>query len=328
MSKMHVKIGQDGQVKYYGDLSINKKRVRRFLGYDLKVAKLALSKLEYELRFGVPQAPSQYITIQKGLLSFRAHLERRGLGDRQLRTLTCKLNAFNSFCDIYNLQYICDLKPHHLQSFIDNRSSSGLSPSTLNKDIGTLKRVFNHWNLLGYCDHNPALILKRFAPKPAPRRRFSDQEIKKIYAYRGQFREVYITLLETGIRIMDLKLLTPSHIEGRMLHICQLKTGERLCVPLPKKVLRIINERLQKKVLFEEIARERGRRACLSALKDLLTPSSGITMHAFRHTYAHRMLNKGVPKEVLQTLLGHKSIKTTERYANFVEAQVLGKWVR
>ena len=27
------------------------------------------------------------------------------------------------------------------------------------------------------------------------------------------------------------------------------------------------------------------------------------------------MLNKGVPKEVLQTLLGHRSIKTTEIYA-------------
>ena len=127
---------------------------------------------------------------------------------------------------------------------------------------------------------------------------------------------------------MDLKLLTPSHIEGKLLHISQLKTGERLCVPLPLKVRRIIEKRLKNRVLFEEIRSERGRRACLSALKDLLSPATGITMHAFRHTYAHTMLNKGVPKEVLQTLLGHKSIKTTERYANFVEAQVLGKWVR
>ena len=134
--------------------------------------------------------------------------------------------------------------------------------------------------------------------------------------------------VETGIRIMDLKLITPSHIEGRMLHISQLKTGDTLCVPLPIKVRKIIKKRLQNRVLFEEVARERGRRACLSALKELLGLNSGITMHAFRHTYAHTMLNKGVPKEVLQTLLGHKSIKTTERYANFVESQVLDRWVR
>ena len=35
------------------------------------------------------------------------------------------------------------------------------------------------------------------------------------------------------------------------------------------------------------------------------------------------MLNKGVPKEVLQTLLGHRSIKTTEIYANWVRKEEL-----
>ena len=35
------------------------------------------------------------------------------------------------------------------------------------------------------------------------------------------------------------------------------------------------------------------------------------------------LLNKGVPKEVLQTLLGHRSIKTTEIYANWVRKEEL-----
>jgi site-specific recombinase XerD len=39
------------------------------------------------------------------------------------------------------------------------------------------------------------------------------------------------------------------------------------------------------------------------------------------------MLNKGVPKEVLQTLLGHRSIKTTEIYANWVRKEKLERWV-
>jgi len=39
------------------------------------------------------------------------------------------------------------------------------------------------------------------------------------------------------------------------------------------------------------------------------------------------MLNKGVPKEVLQTLLGHRSIKTTEIYANWVRKEELERWV-
>ena len=34
-----------------------------------------------------------------------------------------------------------------------------------------------------------------------------------------------------------------------------------------------------------------------------------INPYTFSHTYAHSMLDWGVPKEVLQTLLGHLSIK-------------------
>ncbi|MAW75726.1 MAG: hypothetical protein CMG09_07390 [Candidatus Marinimicrobia bacterium] len=39
------------------------------------------------------------------------------------------------------------------------------------------------------------------------------------------------------------------------------------------------------------------------------------------------MLDKGVPKEVLQTLLGHRSIKTTEIYANWINKNELEKYV-
>jgi len=39
------------------------------------------------------------------------------------------------------------------------------------------------------------------------------------------------------------------------------------------------------------------------------------------------MLNKGVPKEILQTLLGHKSIQTTEIYANWVSNKELEKFI-
>jgi len=39
------------------------------------------------------------------------------------------------------------------------------------------------------------------------------------------------------------------------------------------------------------------------------------------------MLNKGAPKEILQTLLGQRSIKTTERYINWVKKEKLERWV-
>jgi site-specific recombinase XerD len=39
-----------------------------------------------------------------------------------------------------------------------------------------------------------------------------------------------------------------------------------------------------------------------------------VTLHTFRHSYAMHMLYAGTPLNALQSLLGHKSIKSTEIY--------------
>ena len=45
-----------------------------------------------------------------------------------------------------------------------------------------------------------------------------------------------------------------------------------------------------------------------------------ISMHALRHTYATRAIERGVQPKVLQKLLGHASIKTTmDRYVHVTD---------
>ena len=51
-----------------------------------------------------------------------------------------------------------------------------------------------------------------------------------------------------------------------------------------------------------------------------------INFHPFRQTYARNMLNKGASKEVLQILLGHRSIKTTEIDENWVRKGEVDRW--
>lgn len=54
-----------------------------------------------------------------------------------------------------------------------------------------------------------------------------------------------------------------------------------------------------------------------------------ITSHLARHTFGTIAINKGIRIEVLQHLMGHKNIKTTQIYAKLMDATKvleLAKW--
>ena len=93
----------------------------------------------------------------------------------------------------------------------------------------------------------------------------------------------------------------------------------------------MLDKRKSREFRFDELQTSFQRRKCTEYLQSNFEPDffrkNNINLHTFRHTYAHNMLNKGVPKEVLQTLLGHRSIKTTEIDANWVRKEELERWV-
>ncbi|ECA2179299.1 phage integrase family protein [Salmonella enterica subsp. enterica serovar Kisangani] len=54
--------------------------------------------------------------------------------------------------------------------------------------------------------------------------------------------------------------------------------------------------------------------AVAAVAADGVTSSVPVTPHTFRYSYAMHMLYAGIPLKVLQSLMGHKSISSTEVY--------------
>ena len=61
------------------------------------------------------------------------------------------------------------------------------------------------------------------------------------------------------------------------------------------------------------------------AAADGVTFSVPVTPHTFRHSYAMHMLYAGIPLKVLQSLMGHKSISSTEIYTKVFALDVAAR---
>ncbi|UQY55007.1 site-specific integrase [Salmonella enterica] len=62
-----------------------------------------------------------------------------------------------------------------------------------------------------------------------------------------------------------------------------------------------------------------------AAAADDVTFSVPVTPHTFRHSYAMHMLYAGIPLKVLQALMGHKSVSSTEVYTKVFALDVAAR---
>ena len=65
--------------------------------------------------------------------------------------------------------------------------------------------------------------------------------------------------------------------------------------------------------------------AVAAAAADGVTFSVPVTPHTFRHSYAMHMLYAGIPLKALQSLMGHKSLKSTEIYTKVFALDVAAR---
>ena len=146
-------------------------------------------------------------------------------------------------------------------------------------------------------------------------------------------RAIFETLYSSGIRVSELEGLDVFSVDFTKCLIRVVGKGnkERI-VPIGKKAVATIKEyrrRLQSEAGIAEedngplfLNKDHGRLTSRSIARilsktarecGLLIP---VSPHALRHTYATHMLDAGADLRVVQELLGHKSLSTTQKYTH------------
>ena len=338
-----------GITHYYGDFVINGRRYRKFLALSRKTAILALQELEYELRYGLHEKDTTSVTYAHAIMKFLAYVELTGSSEAQVKYIASRLNRFNQFCSDQCANELSEVTQEHARTFLAGRSKERITNtykygkkqgykhpaiSTVNRDIGFQKRFFKFCLDNGWVTRNPWATIARLKNKEGGQSRysFSEVELLDIFQKADVFYDFYYVLLHTGLRPTDAFVLRGDNITGNSLSLRQRKTGDWMHnIPISQSVLNQISNKVESGgLIFPELQSDRHRRNARRLIQALFESKfvrdNNINLHTFRHTYAHHMLNKGMPKEVLQTFLGHRSIRTTEIYANWVNNCELARW--
>ena len=144
----------------------------------------------------------------------------------------------------------------------------------------------------------------------------------------------------SGLRIRDAIMLKKTRLHGDSLFLYQAKTGTPVYVPLPKHVVTGLKElppgpRPNPRYFFwtgngdpkSAVANWQRAYRRLFEIAAIKRPGGSFKRchpHMFRDTFAVEHLLAGVPIDQVSLLLGHASVKITEKsYAPFVKARQL-----
>lgn len=168
----------------------------------------------------------------------------------------------------------------------------------------------------------------------------SPEEEKQLMAthYTGEnpeIRNAFVFCLYTGMRFCDVRDLTFGNIDfaNRLLTYEQNKTKghskhSTVTLPLTDALIELVTEKMESAKKDDLVFALPSHTMCLKALRRW-TKRAGIdkhiTWHCARHSFGTNMAataaQKGFSVRVVQEMMGHSSLKYTERYTRVVDEQ-------
>jgi integrase/recombinase XerD len=251
---------------------------------------------------------------------------------------------------------IADASTDDLRAFLAKLSRRGFKASSLARRLSAVRQLYRFLYAEGHRSEDPAAVLegpKRARPLPKvlsiadvdmllKQARTNSENEKQAPAQRLRAARL-LCLLEvvyaTGLRVSELVALPASAArqDQRML-IVRGKGGKERLVPLNKQAKRAMSEYLELRAATEHDAKskwlfpsfgEQGHLTRQHFARELkaLGQACGIrperlSPHVLRHAFASHLLHNGADLRVVQTLLGHADISTTQIYTHVLEERL------
>lgn len=269
----------------------------------------------------------------------------RGLSNNSISAYTRDLQRFADYL-AENKVNISDFQQKNLDEFISGLSKSNLAVSSINRVLSTLRSFFAYLER----EHNFFNLMKDVESKKIPVRlpkaltvsqiaqlideSFSEDNIVSIrnrallellYSTGGRVSEI------VGINLGDIGTVKSESNDVRVIKLRGKGSKERI-VPMGSFSVKALDDylvRVRPNLLSKNsksrnealFLNQRGTRISRQSAWQIVVDSAkkcglseGVSPHVFRHSFATHLLDGGADIRVVQELLGHASVTTTQIY--------------
>jgi integrase/recombinase XerC len=228
------------------------------------------------------------------------------------------------------------VEPVEIRGFVAGQIKDGLKKSTVGRRLATVRSFYRFLHREGFVKVNPAkLVNAPKLPKLLPKFLTVDDAFSLMEKPEGigfmpvRDRAILELLYSSGLRVAELSGLNQDDVNIRegLVKIRGKGRKERIG-PIGRKALDALRAYIIERTLLKKKEKafflnrggtrltDRGVRRIVVKYARAALIDGRIGPHTLRHTFATHLLQGGADLRVIQELLGHASLSTTQKYTH------------
>lgn len=216
------------------------------------------------------------------------------------------------------------ISPEMIEEYKAERLATGIKKCSVNREVSCLRKIFNVAIDWAYAADNPVRKVKLYSEKENIRERIlaEDEEERLLSVSYQHLKPMLIVALNSGMRKSEVFNLKWQNVnfETRQISIKESKGGRERKIPINSTLSSLLHALKSRNGQSEYVftnpktgkpftdVKKSFDTACTNADID------DLRFHDLRHTFATRLVRRGVDLVIIKELMGHASIVTTQRY--------------
>ena len=290
------------------------------------IARQILTDIERDIKLGrydmidaviptIVEYAQEYIDYQRDIKKIKSHRRSK--------------QALSNFSELFGDMKLSEVTTDEIDAYKNERHKEGIKMNTIGRDLIVIRHFFNH----------AAKRKKFFGINPVSQsgiENINDQienivtveeEIRLLQCSPQPLKDILKILFNTGMRIGETLPLKWEWIDfdNNIINLPHTHTKNQTSRRIPiNSVLRQVLILRKLKVgsscfVFPSKDSSTGHLVNISKLFNKAKRDAGLEnlrLHDIRHTVATRLIESGMPIHTVSKLLGHSSVKITERYSH------------